>query len=237
MQLIRSLLFYLGYYAVLVPHATLCVLLGLFIPVKWRYPYFLLWNAFVVWWLRITCGVRYRISGKENVPSGTYVMIANHQSPWETLFLYWEFLPICAILKKELLNIPFFGWGLRLLKPIAIDRSKKSQALQQLMKQGRANLDDGRSVLVFPEGTRVAPGVEKRYSAGAAELAIAAGKPLVPVAHNAGHFWPAHKMIKNPGTIQVMIGKPIYPDSRTAREITQEAETWIRQAADSADKN
>jgi len=236
MQLIRSLLFYFGYFTVLVPHATLCVLLGFFIPVAWRYPYFLLWNAFVVWWLKVTCGVRYQITGKENVPPGTYVMVANHQSTWETLFLYWEFLPICAILKKELLNIPFFGWGLRLLKPIAIDRTMKSKALLQLKTQGRANLDAGRSVLVFPEGTRVAPGVEKRYSAGAAELAIAADKPIVPVAHNAGEFWPAHKLIKYPGTIQVVIGKPIYPDSKTAREITQEAEAWIRQSTGSVEQ-
>lgn len=230
MKTLRSLLFYLGYFITLAPHALLCVILGIFMPLRARYRYFLVWNAFCLWWLRITCGVKWQVQGIENVPSGTFVMISNHQSPWETLFLYWEFLPVCAILKKELLNIPFFGWALRLLKPIAIDRSKKGRSLQQLKKQGRANLANGISVLVFPEGTRVAPGVEKKFSAGGAELAISAGKPVVPVAHNAGLFWPAHKFIKHAGTIQVVIGKPVDTTGKDAREVTREVEAWIRQA-------
>jgi 1-acyl-sn-glycerol-3-phosphate acyltransferase len=230
MKTLRSLLFYLGYYSVLAPHTILCVIFGLFMSLKTRYHYFLIWNAFSLWWLRITCGVRWQVTGMENVPSGAFVMLSNHQSPWETLFLYWEFLPVCAILKKELLKIPFFGWALRLLNPIAIDRSKKARSLQQLMEKGKANLADGISVLVFPEGTRVAPGMEKKYSAGGAELAIAAGKPIVPVAHNAGLFWPAHKIIKHAGTIQVVIGKPIDTTGKDAREVTREIEAWTRQA-------
>ena len=230
MQLIRSLLFYLGSYGVLVPHALLCVLIGIFLPIKYRYPYFLVWNAWSIWWLKITCGVKYEVIGMENVPSVPFVILANHQSPWETLFLYWAFLPVCAILKRELLSIPFFGWGLRLLKPIAIDRSKKNKSLQQLLEQGKKNLDHGISVLVFPEGTRVAPGVKKKYSAGGAELAISAGKQIVPVAHNAGNCWPAHKVIMHSGTISVVIGKPIETAGRSAKEVTAEVEAWIRQA-------
>jgi len=230
MLILRSSLFYLGYFTTLVPHATICVILGLFMPIGMRYRYFLVWNAFTIWWLKITCGVKYEVIGKENVPSDSFVLLANHQSPWETLFLYWEFLPICAILKKQLLNIPFFGWGLRLLRPIAIDRSKKSKSLQQLMKQGREHLDDGFSVLVFPEGTRVEPGVEKRYSGGGAELALTSGRKILPVAHNAGLCWPAHKFIKYPGTVKVIIGKPIDPAGRTTKEVTREVEAWIRQA-------
>lgn len=230
MQFLRSLLFYLGYFVVLVPHAILCVILGIFMPLKMRYRYFLVWNAFCLWWLRITCGIKHEVIGMENVPPAPFVLLANHQSPWETLFLYWEFLPICAILKRELYKIPFFGWALRLLRPIAIDRSKRGKALQQLLEQGRENLDDGFSVLVFPEGTRVEPGSEKKYSAGGAELAIVSGRMIVPLAHNAGLFWPAHKFVKHAGTIRVVIGKPIDPTGRKARDVTREVEAWTRQA-------
>ena len=230
MQAIRSLFFYLGYYGVLIPHSLICMVVGLFMPLKFRYRYFLLWNAFTVWWLRVTCGVKYRVTGRENVPPGPFVVMANHQSPWETLYLSWEFLPICAILKRELLNIPFFGWGLRLLDPIAIDRSKRTRSLAQLIQQGRAKLEDGFSVLVFPEGTRVEPGIEKRYSAGGTELARAGGKLILPSAHNAGQVWPAHRIIKHSGTIDVVIGKPIDPAGRNSREVTLEVERWIRQA-------
>lgn len=228
MKFIRSLLYYLGSYGVLVPHAMLCVLVGIFMPIRMRYRYFLVWNGFSLWWLEVTCGIRHEITGLDNVPPAPFVMLANHQSPWETLFLYWKFLPACAILKKELLNIPFFGWALRLLHPIAIDRSKKNLSLQQLLEQGRGKLDEGISVLVFPEGTRVSPGVVKKYSAGGAELAILAGKLIVPVAHNAGEFWPAHRILKHPGTIRVVIGKPIDPAGRTARDVIREVEEWIR---------
>lgn len=230
MALLRSLLFYLGYYGLLVPHALACVISGAFLPVKTRYRYFLAWNAFSLWWLKITCGVRYEISGQENIPAAPFVVLANHQSPWETLFLYWKFRPVCAVLKRELLRIPFFGWGLHLLNPIAIDRSKRGQALQQLLDQGRQRLAEGIGVLVFPEGTRVDPGLEKKYSAGGAELAILAGRQILPVAHNAGHCWPAHKLVKYAGTIRVVIGKPVDPAGRSAREVTREVESWIRQA-------
>lgn len=223
-------MFYIGYYGLLIPHAVLCVVIGVFMPLRMRYRYFPVWNKFSVVWLRITCGVKYQIIGKENVPPAPFVLLSNHQSSWETLFLYWEFLPICAILKKELLHIPFFGWALRLLKPIAIDRSKRGRALQQLLEQGKQKLDGGFSVLVFPEGTRVAPGVEKKYSAGGAELAVTNNKKVLPVAHNAGLYWPARRFLKYPGTIQVVIGKPIDPAGKTAREVTREAESWIRQA-------
>jgi 1-acyl-sn-glycerol-3-phosphate acyltransferase len=230
MNSIRSLVFYLGYYGSLVPHAILCVLVGIFMPIRVRYHYFLLWNAFSLWWLKITCGITCQVAGRENVPPAPFVILANHQSPWETLFLYREFLPVCAILKKELLRIPFFGWALRLLHPIAIDRSRKGRSLQQLLEQGKVNLNNGYSVLVFPEGTRVNPGVEKKYSAGGAELAIGAGKLILPVAHNAGLYWPAHRFIKHPGIIKVVIGQPIDPAGRKARDVIQEVETWIRQA-------
>jgi 1-acyl-sn-glycerol-3-phosphate acyltransferase len=224
---IRAAIFYTGYSVSLVLYATLCVLIGWLLPIHARYPFCLQWNKFAVWWLGLACGVRYRTTGSDNIPEGPFVLFANHQSPWETLYFTYLFQPICPILKQELLKIPFFGWGLALLKPIAIDRSKRRAARDQLLTQGRDRLDKGFSILIFPEGTRVDPGVEKKYSTGGAELAIAANVPVLPVAHNAGKFWPAHQFRKTPGYIDMVIGKPIDTSGRDARELTEQFRQWV----------
>ncbi len=226
---LRSLLFYFGYFLTLVVHATLCVIVGWALPVKARFRFVTLWNGFVIWWLTLACGVGYRVTGLEHVPQASYVMLSNHQSPWETLFLYYRFLPICSILKRELLYIPFFGWALGLLHPIPIDRRKGRNALQSLLTEGPKRLHMGLSVLVFPEGTRIEVGREKKFQAGGAELAIKAGAVVVPVAHNAGVCWPAHTFGKRPGLVDVVVGKPIPTAGREARELTEEVEAWVRQ--------
>lgn len=223
----RALIFYLGYTISLIIYATGCVVFGWPLPLKSRYRVFLQWNRFAVWWLKISCGVSYRISGTEHIPSEPYVLLSNHQSQWETLFLTYYFLPICAILKKELLKLPFFGWGLMLLKPIAIDRSKRNAARDSLLTQGKQHLEDGFSILIFPEGTRVAPDVHKKFSTGGAELAIACGVKVLPVAHNAGRYWPARSMSKNPGCIEVVIGPAMDSTDRDPRELTAEIQQWV----------
>jgi 1-acyl-sn-glycerol-3-phosphate acyltransferase len=225
---LRSALFYLGYASSLVVVASACVLVGWALPIRARYRLAMLWNHFVVWWVGVSCGVGYRISGTENVPAQPFVVLANHQSPWETLFLYDYFQPICAILKRELLWIPFFGWALAVLRPIAIDRSKGRSARNSLLTEGPKRLEAGLSVLVFPEGTRIEVGQEKKYLTGGADLAIKAGALILPVAHNAGLFWPARKFAKRPGTIDVIVGKPIPAAGREARELTAEVEATIR---------
>lgn len=230
MSLLRSLLFYAGYASTLVVHATLSVLLGWMLPLVTRYRFATLWNRFVIWWLRITCGVSLRVSGAEHVPKGPFVVLSNHQSPWETIFLYYYFVPVCAILKRELLRIPFFGWALAILHPIAIDRSKGRSARNTLLVEGPQRLAMGLSVLVFPEGTRIEVGQEKKFLPGGAELAIKAGALVLPVAHNAGLCWPARKFVKRPGVVDVVIGKPIPTEGREARELTEEVQNWIRQA-------
>ena len=139
MQFIRSLIYYFGSYGLLIPHSILCVISGIFLPLKTRYKYFLLWNAFNIWWFSITCGIKLQVTGRENIPDESFILLSNHQSPWETIYFYWVFRPICATLKKELLGIPFFGWALKLLDPIAIDRNKKGRALQQVLEQERKN--------------------------------------------------------------------------------------------------
>jgi 1-acyl-sn-glycerol-3-phosphate acyltransferase len=225
---LRSALFYLGYASSLVVISTACVLIGWALPLPARYRLATLWNGFVVWWLGVTCGVRYRITGLEHVPTTPFVLLANHQSPWETIFLYYYFVPICAILKRELLRIPFFGWALAVLRPIAIDRSKGRSARNTLLTEGPKRLQWGLSVLVFPEGTRAEVGQEKKYFTGGADLAIAAGAMILPVAHNAGIYWPARKFAKRSGTIDVIVGAPIPAEGREARELTAAVEVVIR---------
>lgn len=225
---LRSVLFYAGYALSLLLFTPFCLLFGWLLPIRPRYRAFVLWNRFALFWLRLCCGVRYEVLGEENLPAAPYVMASNHQSPWETIFLYQRYCPLCAILKKELLSIPFFGWSLRLLEPIAIDRSRRREARGMLLSQGRARLAEGLSVLVFPEGTRVDPGQEKAWSHGAAELAITGAVPIVPVAHNAGVYWPARRLVKYPGTIQVRIGPALSTQGREPRELTQALYEWTR---------
>jgi 1-acyl-sn-glycerol-3-phosphate acyltransferase len=225
---LRTALFYLGYASTLIVIATLCVLIGWALPLHTRFRFATLWNRFAVWWLGVTCGVRWRIRGVEHVPTGPFVLLANHQSPWETLFLYYYFVPICAILKRELLRIPFFGWALAILRPIAIDRSKGRSARNSLLSEGPKRLQAGLSVLVFPEGTRTEAGQQKKFLTGGAELAIAADALVLPVAHNAGLFWPARKFSKRPGTIDIIVGEPIPATGREARELTAAVELVIR---------
>jgi 1-acyl-sn-glycerol-3-phosphate acyltransferase len=157
-------------------------------------------------------------------------MISNHQSPWETIFLYSRFVPLCAVLKIELLRIPFFGWAIGLLRPVAIDRSKRREARKTLLGQGLQRLNEEKiSVLVFPESTRVAHGEFRNFSNGAAELAIAAGVKVVPLYHNAGLFWPARQLVKRPGIIDVVVEPAIDTAGREARELTQQLQQLIHQ--------
>ncbi|HWK52865.1 MAG TPA: lysophospholipid acyltransferase family protein [Hyphomicrobiales bacterium] len=225
---VRAGIFYLGYSLTLVVWGPLCVLLAPLLPLKGRYRMCLMWNHFALWWLGLVCGLRYKVEGPLPTPGEPVVVLSNHQSPWETLFLVQFFEPICPILKIELLSIPFFGWGLRQLQPIAIDRSKRREARDTLLTQGQDRLARGLSVLVFPEGTRVDPGQARKFSSGGAELAIASGASIVPVMHDAGCFWPAHHFGKRVGTITVQVGPPIPSIGRDARELTEEVSRWIK---------
>lgn len=227
---LRSFFFYVGFYSSLLVYACLCLTIGPFLAMPARYRFFLHWNDFVLFWLKFCCGISVHISGRENIPDHAVVVLSNHQSPWETIYLYRLFSPVSAILKKQLLRIPFFGWALSLLKPIAIDRSKKLAARKAVMEQGSDRLARGISIVIFPEGTRVAPGKEKPYQTGGTALAIETGSDILPVAHNAGLFWPSGKFIKFPGIISLVIGKPISSTGQSPRELTREIESWIKNA-------
>lgn len=192
-----------------------------------RYRFIRLWACFNIWWLKISCGVKYEVEGKENLPDGGMIFLANHQSTWETMAFQQILPPHVWVLKRELFKVPFFGWGLKMLKPIAIDRSAGRRAVEQLVDQGIKKLSSGWSVMIFPEGTRVPPGKQVRYKLGGAILASQASFPVVPVAHNAGEYWPKHSFIKWPGTIRIIIGEPIKASGRPAEDIIKEVQQWI----------
>jgi 1-acyl-sn-glycerol-3-phosphate acyltransferase len=170
--------------------------------------------------LKFSCGLDYVVTGSENIPAGNHIVMSKHTSAWETVAQFLLFPAQVWVLKRELLWIPFVGWGLKLLRPIAIDRGAGHRAVNQVIEQGRERLADGLWVIIFPEGTRVVPGAPKKYGVSGALLAIDTGKLVVPVSHNAGSFWARRGFLKKPGTIQVVIGKPIDPKGLSARELT-----------------
>jgi 1-acyl-sn-glycerol-3-phosphate acyltransferase len=168
-----------------------------------------------------------RVEGLEHIPKGNGLILAKHQSAWETIFLQTIFPPQTWVLKRELLWLPIFGWGLALTRPIAIDRAAGKKALRQVINQGIDRLQRGLWVVIFPEGTRTAPGQHQRYAIGGAMLAEKSGYPVVPVCHNAGEFWPKQGFNKQPGTITLVIGEPFSPAGMRAGEINQRVEEWI----------
>ncbi len=227
LALLRSVLFYLVYGVSVCLHSVVMLIVAPFIDYPRRYALLVSWNRFAVQWARLACGIRYEVSGLENLPSRGCVVVANHQSSWETIFLATLFPQVCILLKRELLSIPFFGWALRLLRPIAIDRDNPRAALKQLVEQGAARLGQGNSVLIFPEGTRVESGQAIRFTRGAAQLAIRAGADILCVAHDAGKCWPGKRLLKFPGIVHVAISRPLPSAGAEAGALTREAQAWI----------
>jgi 1-acyl-sn-glycerol-3-phosphate acyltransferase len=197
------------------------------LPRPWRYFVITRWSVFTLFWLRVTCGLSWRVSGWEHVPSSPCVILCKHQSAWETIALQLIFPRQSQVLKREILHLPFFGWGMASLNPIAIDRKAGAKALRHMLSEGKQRILDGWCVLIFPEGTRIPPGQQGRYSSGGAALAVQAGCPVVPVAHNAGVFWSRNSLRKEPGTIDVVVGPPIATTGRKAADINAEVERWI----------
>ena len=196
-----------------------------------RYKVADIWINCLIGVLKLTCGLSYEVEGLDNLPKhGAAIILSKHQSAWETIALRQFIHPQTAVLKKSLLKIPFGGWALSTLKPIAIDRQNQKEALKMLIEQGTARLEEGLFVLIFPEGTRVAPGAQAKFNAGGAMLAQKTGFPVIPLAHNAGEFWPRNSFLKYPGTIKVKIGPMISTADKKSKDINVEAETWINQA-------
>ena len=181
-------------------------------------------------WLCLTCDIKVKVSGMENIPDRPCVVLSNHQSTWETFFLQHLFVPASVILKRELLWIPFFGWGLFAMRAIAIKRSNPAGAIRQVLKKGKQRLSKGIKVIIFPEGTRVKGSQVGTFKTSGAALAKAAEVPILPVRHNAGACWPAGRWLKNPGTISIVIGPTIATDQHNPRELTDMARNWIANA-------
>jgi 1-acyl-sn-glycerol-3-phosphate acyltransferase len=227
MQYLRSILFYLLYGSTGVIAGIVSLFLWPF-PFLVRYNLVMKWNRLALLLAKHIAGINYNIIGLENIPKDTnYVVLCKHQSTWETIFTQEYFKPISTVLKRSLLRIPFFGWGLALLKPIAIDRDSPREAMRIVHREGLDRLSENINVLVFPEGTRTPAGKVGNYARGGAGIACAANVPVVPVAHNAGELWPVPKLLKYPGTLTVVIGKPINTDGRNSKEVTEEAKAWI----------
>ncbi len=228
MTALRSALFAFALLLITPPYAL--VALATFpLPRLARYRVIAGWSRAVLFFARTILGIDWRVEGHENLPGRPSIILSKHQSAWETLAFQVLFPPQVHVLKRELLWIPFFGWGLALMSPIAIDRSRGTAALRAMARLGRERLAQGFWIVVFPEGTRVAPGERRRYQPGGAWLAAATGAPVVPVAHNAGLYWPRNAFLKRPGTVTVRIGPSIDSSGRDAEAINTLAEQWIEE--------
>ncbi len=226
MTLIRSLVFLL-LQIILTPIFSTLALLTFPLPPLTRYRYITSFARVMIWLLGVVCGIRHEVRGIENIPREPCIVLCKHQSAWETLALQMIFPPQVWVLKRELLWLPFFGWGLAMTSPIAINRSNGKGAMKQLLKQGKDRLKQGFFVVIFPEGTRIPFGQRGKYKIGGALLAASSGVPVVPVAHNAGRLWGRNSFIKHPGVVTVSIGKPIETGGRKAEEINAQVEEWI----------
>ncbi len=222
---LRSIVFFIFQVTTLFIFAPL-VLLSFPFSYSVRYAIASTWAKLVIKGLKTICKLDFKVTGAENI-KGNGIIFCKHQSAWETFALQVMFPQQCWVLKKELLWIPLFGWALALTQPIAINRSKKSQSFKQIIEQGTDRLTSGRWVVIFPEGTRTAPGEKKKYMIGGALLAEKSGYPVIPVAHNAGEFWKRNAFIKYPGTIQVRIGEMVDSKTLSARELNQTMQNWI----------
>ena len=229
MLILRSLLFYIGQIISTVLIAPIGVIA---FPLDFKKRYYLItrWAVFNLWWLKLCCNVRYEIVGIDNIPEKPCIVMCKHQSAFETLALQRIFIPQIWVLKKELLRIPIYGWGLASMQPIAINRDSTIKSFKQIADQGYERLKKGYWVVIFPEGTRVAPNKKKKYLPGGGMLAEKSGAQVVPVAHNAGRLWPRNSMIKKPGLITIKIGPVIKSENKSAKEITNEVENWIEKA-------
>ncbi|NWG30692.1 MAG: 1-acyl-sn-glycerol-3-phosphate acyltransferase [Rhodocyclaceae bacterium] len=226
MNLLRSTLFMLVM-TVTIVLIVAALLLVFWLPARQRRLFVMPWVRFVMWLTEHLLGIEMRIVGRENVPAVPCVILSKHQSAWETFALQLIFPLTAFVYKRELNWLPFFGWGMKLMPFVAIDRSAGKAALKQVVERGKRRLAEGYSVVVFPEGTRVAPGTSRPFKIGGAMLAVAAGVPAVPVAHDSGECWPRKAFIKRPGTVTVSIGPPIDTAGRSAGEVNALAESWI----------
>jgi len=226
MIFLRSLLFTLLLVAVTPPYSIIA-LASFPLPAQARWRVISGWARIILWLAKVIAGISYRVEGLEHLPRKPAIILAKHQSAWETIAFQLIFPPQVQVLKRELLWIPFFGWGLALMSPIAIDRSRGIKALKRMAERGAQRIERGFWIVIFPEGTRVSPGARSKYHSGGAWLACRLGTPVVPVAHNAGLYWGKNDFIKRPGEITVQIGEPIDPVGMSPEALNAKVQDWI----------
>ncbi len=227
MQILGSLVFTVFFLLWTFVYAIFFVTACLFLPFRGRFALARVWARVIMTMLRWTCRLDYRVEGRERLPAGNHIALIKHSSSWETAAQALLLPPQVWVLKRELTWIPVVGWGIRQLRAIAVDRGAGSAAVRDVIEQGKARLAEGAWVVIFPEGTRMPPGETRRYGSSGALLAAEAGKLIVPVAHDAGYYWPRRGLLKRRGTIRVVIGPPILAVGRNPRDINAEAQDWI----------
>lgn len=224
---VRSALFFVLYSLTGIFHSFLCVLIGPFLPRHARHRFINQWTRFAMWLDQRLNRITVTLEGHEQLSEDPCVILANHQSSWETFYLQVLISPQATVLKRELLWIPFFGWGLALLNPIRINRSDGNGALKSVLSQGKQRLKSGLRVVIFPEGTRQPPGTLGKFNHGGSLLASQAGVPVIAISHNSGNCWPRKTWIRYPGTITLRISPPISTENKKAKQITAEVHQWI----------
>lgn len=228
MLYLRALLFWLGF--IVSTFLFGLILVPLIWPLDWQGRYRVLsqWTRLNIWWLKTSCGLTYRVHGREHLQQPqAAIVLAKHQSAFETLALQQILPPQVWVLKRELMRIPFFGWAISMVEPVPLDRTAGRRALDSLVEAGCNRLQRGLWVVMFPEGTRTPPGQRGRYRIGGAVLAVRSGHPIIPIAHNSGYFWARNSLIKHPGVVDVVIGPPIATQGREPAQIMAEVEDWI----------
>ena len=225
MKILRSSIFYIGYISSGVLASLIACIVGPFIGLDKRLKLFAIWPRFANWFLNFTCDIEVEVIGRKNLPNEPCVIVSNHQGQWETFSMQYLFHPLCTLLKKELLYIPLWGWAMKMLNPIAINRDKPKEAILQTLEEGSNRLKEGMYVLLFPEGTRVKAGRVGNYARSSFELAKRNKVKILPLCHNSGDCWPAHKFIKHPGKIKLIIGEPFFVED--SKDSANEVKGWV----------
>jgi 1-acyl-sn-glycerol-3-phosphate acyltransferase len=224
MQFILSLIFTI-YMMISACVFGLAMALCFWLPYRAQFNIARTWARILFWVLDKLCGLKFVVEGREHIPAGNHIVMCNHTSAWETVAQFLIFPPQVWVLKRELLWIPFIGWGLKLLRPISINRGAGHRAVTQVVDQGKARLADGLWIIIFPEGTRVVAGEKRKY--GVSGALLAANKLVVPLSHNAGDFWVRRGILKKRGTVQVIIGEPIDATGKDPRRLNEEVRESI----------
>ena len=223
---IRSTLFWVLFLPGLTITSFL-VSISYFLPIAFRIGILKCWIDITLFSLAFFCGLRFQVEGQENITNEGVIIMSKHSSTWETIALQKFFGPLVWVVKRELIWIPFFGWALAAVDAIALNRGTGRKAINQLIRESKVRMDKGRTLMLFPEGTRVLPMQHKPFKVGGAIVSKRTGYSVLPIAHNAGEFWPRHSWIKWPGTIRVVIGKPISPEGKSSEQIINEVGGWI----------